>query len=197
MLCDIEGLSYEEIAVTLGIKLGTVRSRIHRARSQLRAALPHRDPAERPASDDAPTAVGARGGVTHLGSRLSALVDGQLSPAEAERALEHVACCPRCAAELAAARAARRALSAAGPVEPAPDLAARLLALSAEIPPTDGDPLRAAPAPSDPGPPPRRSRAAPGAATCAGARSGGASSVSSSAASGSPRSASSRWGELS
>lgn len=45
VLCDIEGLSYEEIAVTLGIKLGTVRSRIHRARAHLRAALPHRDPA--------------------------------------------------------------------------------------------------------------------------------------------------------
>ena len=42
VLCDIEGLSYEEIAVTLGVKLGTVRSRIHRARSQLRAALEHR-----------------------------------------------------------------------------------------------------------------------------------------------------------
>jgi RNA polymerase sigma factor (sigma-70 family) len=45
VLCDIEGLSYEEIAVTLGIKLGTVRSRIHRARAQLRDALAHRDPA--------------------------------------------------------------------------------------------------------------------------------------------------------
>ena len=44
VLCDIEGLSYEEIAVTLGIKLGTVRSRIHRGRSQLRAALAHRAP---------------------------------------------------------------------------------------------------------------------------------------------------------
>jgi len=88
--------------------------------------------------------------VTHLGSRLSALVDGQLTPAEAERALEHVACCPRCAAELSAARAARRALSSAGPVEPAPDLAARLLALSAQIPSTDGDPLRSAPVAGDP-----------------------------------------------
>jgi len=44
VLCDIEGLSYEEIAATLGVKLGTVRSRIHRGRAQLRAALAHRAP---------------------------------------------------------------------------------------------------------------------------------------------------------
>jgi RNA polymerase sigma factor (sigma-70 family) len=44
VLCDIEGLSYEEIAATLGIKLGTVRSRIHRGRAQLREALAHRTP---------------------------------------------------------------------------------------------------------------------------------------------------------
>ena len=44
VLCDIEGLSYEEIAETLGVKLGTVRSRIHRGRAQLRAALGHRRP---------------------------------------------------------------------------------------------------------------------------------------------------------
>ena len=44
VLCDIEGLSYEEVAATLGIKLGTVRSRIHRGRAQLRAALAHRAP---------------------------------------------------------------------------------------------------------------------------------------------------------
>ena len=45
VLADIEGLTYEEIAATLGVKLGTVRSRIHRGRTQLRAALAHRAPA--------------------------------------------------------------------------------------------------------------------------------------------------------
>src|SRR5215217_112840 len=51
VLCDIEGLSYEEIAATLGIKLGTVRSRIHRGRSQLRSALEHRAPGRRPVEE--------------------------------------------------------------------------------------------------------------------------------------------------
>ena len=46
VLCDVEGLSYEEIAEILGAKLGTVRSRIHRGRAQLRTALAHRAPAE-------------------------------------------------------------------------------------------------------------------------------------------------------
>lgn len=44
VLCDIEGLSYEEISEVLDIKIGTVRSRIHRGRAQLRSALAHRRP---------------------------------------------------------------------------------------------------------------------------------------------------------
>lgn len=48
VLCDIEGLSYEEVADALGIKLGTVRSRIHRGRTMLRGKLAHRDPRIQP-----------------------------------------------------------------------------------------------------------------------------------------------------
>lgn len=39
VLCDVVGQSYRDIADTLAIPVGTVRSRIHRGRSMLREAL--------------------------------------------------------------------------------------------------------------------------------------------------------------
>ena len=72
VLCDIEGLTYEEIARALDVKIGTVRSRIHRGRSMLRTALTHRAPSRdrtryggplesEPGGDLDPTARGSHG----------------------------------------------------------------------------------------------------------------------------------------
>lgn len=42
VLADIEGLSYDEVAAAVGCPVGTVRSRLHRARDMMRQALrPH------------------------------------------------------------------------------------------------------------------------------------------------------------
>jgi RNA polymerase sigma-70 factor (ECF subfamily) len=59
VLSDIEGYSYEEIAAIVGTKVGTVGSRIYRARAHLRTALAHRAPA---AGRGRPVRVPARSG---------------------------------------------------------------------------------------------------------------------------------------
>ncbi len=64
VLCDVEGLSYEEIAEIMDAKLGTVRSRIHRGRTMLRKALAHREPAAGRSRYSGPVAPHARGPVS-------------------------------------------------------------------------------------------------------------------------------------
>jgi RNA polymerase sigma-70 factor (ECF subfamily) len=39
ILCDVQGMEYAEIALVMGVSLGTVKSRINRARSRLREQL--------------------------------------------------------------------------------------------------------------------------------------------------------------
>lgn len=39
LLCDVEGMSYEEAGVALGVRIGTVKSRISRGREELRRRL--------------------------------------------------------------------------------------------------------------------------------------------------------------
>ncbi len=43
VLCDVQGLSYEEVAQVMGCSLGTVKSRINRGRSRLRDYLLERE----------------------------------------------------------------------------------------------------------------------------------------------------------
>jgi Putative zinc-finger len=52
--------------------------------------------------------------VTHLGRRLSALIDGELDPSERERVLIHMTKCGACRDEVAALRMLKRKLNALG-----------------------------------------------------------------------------------
>ena len=60
----------------------------------------------------------------HLGDLVSALVDGQLEPAEEASALSHLAGCERCAAELKATADMRAVVRGLGQVDPPRPLAA-------------------------------------------------------------------------
>jgi RNA polymerase sigma-70 factor (ECF subfamily) len=44
VLKDMEGVKYEEMAELLQVPIGTIRSRLHRARLELRAILEETDP---------------------------------------------------------------------------------------------------------------------------------------------------------
>jgi anti-sigma factor RsiW len=69
--------------------------------------------------------------MSHLGDRLSALVDGELDGAELDRALAHLASCEQCRAEAADLRALKqklRGLTTGAPAEA--DMTRRLIALT-------------------------------------------------------------------
>jgi anti-sigma factor RsiW len=69
--------------------------------------------------------------MSHLGDRLSALVDGELDGAERDRAHAHLASCEQCRAEAAELRALKqklRALTSGAPAEAAMTL--RLIAMT-------------------------------------------------------------------
>lgn len=68
--------------------------------------------------------------MTHLGTRVTALVDGQLPAEEAEEALAHTVCCPPCAELLHRERDSRRALAQCQDVAPDDALTSRLLAIA-------------------------------------------------------------------
>jgi anti-sigma factor RsiW len=92
--------------------------------------------------------------MSHLGDRLSALVDGELDGAELDRAHAHLAGCERCRAEAAELRTLKqklRGLTAGAPAEA--DMTRRLIALTGPggpLPPQRRR-MRLAPGPRPPG----------------------------------------------
>jgi hypothetical protein len=79
--------------------------------------------------------------MSHLGERVSALVDGQLSVDLAERALMHIAGCGDCRIAVETERLMKQRLAALSPPEPADLLIRRLLELagpSGPLPPRPG-----------------------------------------------------------
>lgn len=74
--------------------------------------------------------------MNHLGELLSALVDGELSGAELDRANAHVAACGACRVEANALRRLKHELRALAEVNDSNDITRRLLAMSSQ----DGQP---------------------------------------------------------
>jgi len=67
--------------------------------------------------------------VSHLGDRITDLVDGQLSPQAQERAHAHLAGCPECRAAVEAERLMKARLAGLPAPQPGQDLTRRLLAM--------------------------------------------------------------------
>ena len=89
--------------------------------------------------------------MSHLGDRVTDLVDGRLSPDAAERAVAHLAGCPDCRAEVAAERAVRNRLATAAAPAPPDGLVDRLVRLGGPAGPL---PPRADRVPGTPAPAP-------------------------------------------
>jgi RNA polymerase sigma-70 factor (ECF subfamily) len=88
VLRDVEGLSAEEAAAVAGVEVGALKSRLHRARLELRAHLAERL-GER--------AVGGPPPCAELAQELSAYADADVDQATCTKIEEHLARCPRCA----------------------------------------------------------------------------------------------------
>jgi Putative zinc-finger len=77
--------------------------------------------------------------MSHLGHWLSALIDGELGPAQRDRVLAHLAGCESCRAEAASLRLLKQRMHALGEATANSSLHERLLALAAMSgPPTRG-----------------------------------------------------------
>jgi RNA polymerase sigma-70 factor (ECF subfamily) len=92
VLRDVEGLSAEEASEVLGIEVGAQKSRLHRARHELRQRLALLlDPAD--GDEHTPRAAPC----PELAEELSAYAEAELEQATCVQIEAHLARCPRCA----------------------------------------------------------------------------------------------------
>ena len=87
VLRDVEGLSAEEAADVMGIEVGALKSRLHRARMQLKLSLAA-------VLDDQDTDLGC----PELQAELSAYAASEIDQAACARIEAHLEKCPRCTA---------------------------------------------------------------------------------------------------
>ena len=85
--------------------------------------------------------------MSHLGRRLTALVDGELSPAERDRAHAHLARCAACRAEAKELRELKRRMRGLADLAAGDELTQRLIAI-----PGRADPARLRAGPPSPHP---------------------------------------------
>src|SRR5882757_1605485 len=78
--------------------------------------------------------------MSHLGQRISALIDGELSDTERDRVLTHIAGCDACRREAVALRALKQRMHSLGEAMVDAALTGRLMAMAM---PPDGRPWRA------------------------------------------------------
>jgi anti-sigma factor RsiW len=89
--------------------------------------------------------------LTHLGQRLSALIDGELDGSDRERVLLHMAKCGSCRDEVAALRMLKRRMNELGEAAAGAGLTGRLMRLR-ESGLADGMPMADVPWPTPPAP---------------------------------------------
>ena len=80
--------------------------------------------------------------MSHLGQRISALIDGELSDSERDRVLTHIAGCDACRQEAVALRALKQRMHSLGEAMVDAALTGRLMAMAM---PPDGRPWTARP----------------------------------------------------
>jgi RNA polymerase sigma-70 factor (ECF subfamily) len=107
LLRDVEGLSAKEVATATGLTVAAVKSRLHRARLDLRARL---QPQIEPPASTCPDVLHA----------LSEHTEGDLDPSACRTLEAHVAECPSCAARCDGLRGILAACAAL-PAAPVPD----------------------------------------------------------------------------